>query len=339
MSKLVIVVPKERRSCGRAVLLGNDGSTLAGPLRVLATASLWAARRHGNEKCDWHKPFGHAPVGVYVIAGSLPPGVVPRPKRWRRFGVLGALVLQPVAGDALEAAKGGRRRFLVHGGAEDRRGRLRPTFGGIRLSDPDLGVLLRAVNDANTAHDPVASVELVETTSPTWKDEGPHDRAGCLRPSYLKPRRRRKARAGLPLGHAALMALGFGIAGRSLKTRGSEAFVRPARRDFVGLALLTIGAVGASACSSPPDDPSIDSAGNTPATPTVVGSGPAAPPPAGDPPDAGAGDDGGGPGGGYAGGPYGGDDTGGGGDDGTSPGGGAPGDDTGDDSSGGGGAG
>ena len=187
MAKLVIVVPKDRGRCGRALLIGSDGATRAGPLRVLATASKWAARRHGNEARDCHKPYGHTPPGSYVVAGSLPPGVVPHPRRWRRFGVLGALVLQPVGGDALEASKAGRRRFLLHGGAEDRRGRLRPTFGGLRMSDPDLNALLRAVNDANAARDPVSSVELVETSTLMWSDEGQHDRAGRLRPSFLPP--------------------------------------------------------------------------------------------------------------------------------------------------------
>ena len=52
--------------------------------------------------------------------------MTPRPKRLRRFGALGALVLTPVAGDALEALRAGRRRFLLHGGPTDRRGRLPP---------------------------------------------------------------------------------------------------------------------------------------------------------------------------------------------------------------------
>lgn len=135
MSKLVIVVPADRRRCGRALLLGGDGSTRFGPIRVLATSSEWAARRHGNEARDWRKPFGHPPSGSYVVGGSLPPGVAPRPKRMRRFGALGALVLVPVGGNALEALKAGRRRFLLHGGPTDRRRRLRPTFGGFRVSD------------------------------------------------------------------------------------------------------------------------------------------------------------------------------------------------------------
>lgn len=222
MSKLVIVVPASRRRCGRALLLGNDGSTSFGPFRVLATASGWAAKRHHNDARDWRKPFGQPPSGSYVVGGFLPPGMTPRPKRLRRFGLLGALVLTPVAGEALVAATAGRRRFLLHGGPTDRRGRLRPTFGGFRVTDCDLAGLLRAINDANAARDPVSTVEVVETTDrPPWTDDGPRDRAGRLRPSFL-PRRRRRARAGMPLKHAALIALGFGIAGKGLGTGGTQ---------------------------------------------------------------------------------------------------------------------
>ena len=316
MSKLVIVVPADRRRCGRALLLGGDGSTRFGPIRVLATSSEWAARRHGNEARDWRKPFGHPPSGSYVVGGSLPPGVAPRPKRMRRFGALGALVLVPVGGNALEALKAGRRRFLLHGGPTDRRRRLRPTFGGFRVSDRELAALLRAVNDANAASDAISSVEIVETTNrPPWTDDGPHDRAGRLRPAFLP--RRRRAYARIPLKHAALITLGFGVAGKGLDASG-----KPGRRGFVGLALLTLGALGAVGCGPGPDAPSPDPAPSTDPWGCAGGG-------SEDPPDAGA--DGGGDGGGYAGGGWygGGDDLGGG-----TPGPGT-GDDTGDDSSGG----
>ncbi|MGH7293898.1 MAG: hypothetical protein ACRELB_03140, partial [Polyangiaceae bacterium] len=229
MSKLVIVVPADRRRCGRALLLGADGSTRLGPIRVLATSSEWAAQRHGNESRDWRRAFGHPPAGSYVVGGSLPPGVVPRPKRSRRFGGLGALVLMPVAGNALEAAKAGRRRFLLHGGPKDERGRLRPTFGGFRVANRELAALLRAVNEANAAADPVSSVEVVETTSrPPWAGHRRRDRAGRLRPAFgpQRPRPRRR----ISLQHAALITLGFGIGGKQLVAQDS-----PGRRGFVGL--------------------------------------------------------------------------------------------------------
>src|SRR5579884_1781722 len=168
MSKLVILVPTGRSYCGRAMLLGDDGTLRFGPLRVLATASRWAARRHGNETRDCRLPFGHPPTGSYVVTGSLPPGITPRTKRARRFGALGALVLMPLGGEAGEAARAGRQRFLIHGGPTDARGRLRPTFGGFRLADRDLAALLQAVNQAYQQSDAVSAVEVAEVKDPSW---------------------------------------------------------------------------------------------------------------------------------------------------------------------------
>src|ERR1700734_889908 len=131
MSKLVVVVPVGRRAAGRAVLLGEDGSSRLAPFRVLATASGSAAARHGHPHRSRGKPFGDTPTGTYVVAGALPPGEGDR-------GLLGALVLAPAGGDALEALRAGRTRFLLHGGPADASGRLRSTFGGLRVSDADL---------------------------------------------------------------------------------------------------------------------------------------------------------------------------------------------------------
>src|SRR6185437_6749517 len=142
MSKLVIVVPVARRREGRAVLLGDDGRTILAPFPVLAIADARAAARHGNPGRDRRRPYGDTPSGSYVVAGALPPAAG---RRARRAGgaMPGALVLAPSGGEALEALRAGRTRYLVHGGPRDAGGRLRPTFGGVRVSDADLAALLR----------------------------------------------------------------------------------------------------------------------------------------------------------------------------------------------------
>jgi hypothetical protein len=108
----------------------------------------------------------------------------------------------------------------------------------------------------------------------------------------------------MPLAHAALIALGFGFLSAGSTIRASTG-----RRDFVGLALLALGALAATGCG--PDAPGSD----VNVSPCPCGA-------SGD----GDSDDGGGADGGYA---SSGDDAGGGGD------GSCAGDDTGDDSSGG----
>ncbi len=285
MSKLVIVVPEGRRYAGRALLLGEDGALRCGPLPVLATASGWAARRHDNPTRDWRRPYGHPPTGCFVVAGSLPPGVAPRAARLRRFGPLGALVLRPSAGDALAALNAGRSRFLLHGGPPDRSGRLRPTFGGLRFSDRDLAGLFRAINAAFTEGDPLSTVELGESAQPAER-RGPRDEAGGLRPADAASGR---GKSSMSLPASALVALGFGALGR----RGARgASPRPNRRDFLGLALLMIGASGTTACGGGDDGPTeVPRFGQKP-----IGEGDA-----GGPGASGDAGDGGGPNGGYAG--------------------------------------
>src|SRR5277367_6070253 len=102
MSKLVVVVLVGRRAAGRATLLANDGRLRLAPFRILATASRSAAARSGNPERDWRRPFGHTPTGSYVVAGAVPPSR-PRPGvAGARSELLGALVLAPVSGNALE---------------------------------------------------------------------------------------------------------------------------------------------------------------------------------------------------------------------------------------------
>jgi hypothetical protein len=208
MSKLVIVVPVGRRRAGRALLLGGDGRTWLGPVRVLATASSWRASRHGNPDRDWHRPFGDTPTGSYVVGGSLPPGVMPSSLSKRsRFGMLGALVLDPAAGNALEAAKRGRTRFLLHGGPSDAEGRLRPTFGGLRVADKDLRDTFRAVNAVHAEGDPVTSVEVAETIAPSWPLEDELDEAGRF--NFTDDGDTASRRSPFSVSRAMLVTLGF----------------------------------------------------------------------------------------------------------------------------------
>jgi hypothetical protein len=232
MSKLIIVVPAGRRAAGRAVLLGSDGKPRLPPFRVLATASTTAATRRGNPSRDWRRPFGDTPTGSYVVAGALPPGArsadVTEP--------VGALVLAPVGGNALEALRAGRTRFLVHGGRPDGEGRLRSTLGGVRVSNKDLEALLAAINQANAEGDAVSSVEVEETSTPPWKEGSLDDVPSSREPSSGSSRSRRGARAASnAVSREARGSFGFGP-----KKRGAIAV---GRRAFVGLALFTFGLV------------------------------------------------------------------------------------------------
>jgi hypothetical protein len=218
MAKLFVLVRKGRRTCGRALLLARDGRTLLGPFRILATASRRVACKHGNAKRSPLLPFGHPPSGTYVIIASLPPSTPHR--RADRHGRLGARLLAPRGGDALVATANGRMRYTIHGGPQDRAGRLRPTFGGLRLSDPDLSALIDAINRAFRAGDPVSSVEIIE-----------------------------EAESATDAGFAALpFSSGSGVAATS-ETNAT-------RRRFLHAAVALSAALAMAACGGTPDRPS-----------------------------------------------------------------------------------
>ena len=220
MAKLFVLVRNGRRTCGRALLLARDGRTLLGPFRILATASRRAARKHGNATRSSLLPFGHPPSGTYVIIASLPPSTPHR--RADRYGRLGALLLAPRGGDALVATANGRMRYTIHGGPQDRAGRLRPTFGGLRLSDADLSALIDAINRAFRAGDPVSSVELIEEAE-TTTDAGfaalPFSSgSGVAATSETKATRRRFLHAAIALSAALAMAACGGTTDRPSPT-------------------------------------------------------------------------------------------------------------------------
>jgi hypothetical protein len=246
MSTLLIVVPQGRAYCGRATLVGANGKVVAGPFRALATASGRIARKNGNAACDPLRPFGHPPIGSYIVAGSLPP-TYRHPRRPGRFGAVGALLLKATGGDALASVSFGRTFIVLHGGPLDAAKRLRLTRGGIRMSDADLLSLLRDVNFAHQAGDDLSFVELVEVAAEDIDSVPTTDLRGARRLGRMG-----STDVSSPMREAALfMSLWFGGA-RSDSMKGVD------RRAFLRSALILVGGLTVSACGSnsgPPPPP------------------------------------------------------------------------------------
>ena len=230
----------------------------------MATASARVARRHGNAACDPLLPFGHPPAGTYGVATSLPPGYS-HPRRPLRFGGAGALLLDPRGGDALASRAHGRRVFALHGGPMDAANRLRPTRGGLRMSDPDMNALLRAINAAQASDDPLDVIELLEVTDDDIRSVPPSDLRGA-RHAAAVPRRSRGAAGNIPTAKGGMvLLLGLG----AVEGLGDKELDR---REMLRAALVLVGGLVSTACNSQP----------SPCTPLAC-----------DPSEGGLGDDGG----------------------------------------------
>ena len=238
MSKIVVFVPRGRRFCGHAFLLGADGATRAGPFRALATASVRVAKKHGNADASPLLPFGHPPQGTYVVSASLPPGYV-HTKRKRRYGHVGGLLLAPRSGDALRATANGRKLVALHGGPLDVKRRLRPTRGGIRFSNKQMRALLGAMNAAQSDGDPVSSVERVEVEMELGRKR---DKKGK---HALRKKKDAKA-APAPRGGGGftpMILLPFALGGAGQKSMK--------RREMLRAAGVVLGALAIQACNRP----------------------------------------------------------------------------------------
>ena len=239
MSKLVVVVPIGRSFCGRAYVVGADGVTRAGPFRALGTASARVGKKHGNPACSVLYPFGHPATGTYVIASSLPPGFV-HTKRARRFGRVGGLLLSPTSGDALRATSNGRKLTAIHGGPRDAKARLRPTRGGVRLSNTQMTKLLAVINDAQRDGDPVSSVEIIEIDMTQLRRR---DRRGGRKVAPRKNARTKKSEPAPGSGVSSMLLLPFVLGG------AAKSPVK--RRDLLQAAAVAFGALAIQACDRP----------------------------------------------------------------------------------------
>jgi len=201
----------------------------------------------------------------------------------------GAILLAAESGAARIAATEGRHLFYVHGGPSDRKGRLRPTRGGFRMLDRDLAALLRAINEAHAAGDPLELVEVIDvveagTVDPTdlaatrkrrrkralrkrenEKPAGKHSKA--TQPGQREPR---PSGLSAPSGTALAGIPAIAIAAKLLGGRTPDPRKAVSRREVIALALIVATVAGCSDAPSTcepvacdPDDASCPPSGGS----------------------------------------------------------------------------
>ncbi|MEO8028214.1 MAG: hypothetical protein ABI823_17150 [Bryobacteraceae bacterium] len=138
---ILVELPADRSKLGRISLRDANGA-LWGPAACYGKADAQSASAHGNPQRDPLQPFGDTPLGSYACAIGRP-AVTPRISR--SYGPNGYVVLRAVSGPAKTAEQNGRFGLLIHGGDLNAAGKLRPTFGCVRVGNEDLKALLAKI--------------------------------------------------------------------------------------------------------------------------------------------------------------------------------------------------
>lgn len=145
MLRILVRLTPERRRCGTLAVFDDAGELVFAPFAVAGLASTQAAKSGGNPARNPLLPYGDTPKGTYR-ARPLQPGEFAASSD---LGSGGAILLEPIAGDAALAEANGRFRLFIHGGRPGSAGALRATAGSLRVSDEALAILLALLaNDA-----------------------------------------------------------------------------------------------------------------------------------------------------------------------------------------------
>ncbi len=142
MALITVSLQQDRTQYGTVNLRADSGTALAGPFDCLCKADNQAAAARGNPQRDPTKSYGDTPTGRYR-------GYVNQLQRTpindRTYGPQSVITLDPVSGQAKVAKENGRFGLLIHGGDLNAAGKLRPTFGCVRVSNASMQALLRAL--------------------------------------------------------------------------------------------------------------------------------------------------------------------------------------------------
>ena len=120
-----------------------DGLTCVyGPVRCRGEADNRGAQSHENPSENPTFSYGDHPSGMYQVSGMV--AVTPPNDTYGPY----FLLLTPTGGEALIAAQNGRTGIGIHGGRLHEDGRLRETYGCLRVDDETAWMLARLISNS-----------------------------------------------------------------------------------------------------------------------------------------------------------------------------------------------
>lgn len=161
-----VALDGDRQNTGFIMVIDDRGTPLAGPFRVLGRADGATAAGKRNPDRTPTRPYGDTPTGQYSVpeGGVFPTGNGTNYQE-RSFGTNGAIRMEGVDGDALIAAENGRTGLLIHGGDLNAAGRLRPTYGCLRVRNDAMRAIMNALDGRQPAW-----ILVVEDEAPPIQD-------------------------------------------------------------------------------------------------------------------------------------------------------------------------
>lgn len=134
----MIELPKDRMRIG-VLRFFDDSMGMCGAWPCLGKSSNAEAAANDNPQRLSTLRNGDTPTGTYQLLAVRSEGTAPG--AIHSYGPNPVIALNPTSGDALTAKINGREGFLIHGGDLSITGALRPTFGCVRVSNPDMAAL------------------------------------------------------------------------------------------------------------------------------------------------------------------------------------------------------
>lgn len=151
MMKVIVDLKTNRLKTGLLSVV-EDGQTVLGPYVCLGKSDNAAAAKEGNPTRNPLFRNGDMPTGEWLITRVITTATNGLPIA--SYGPHGALDLQPFSGQCVQAYKNGRSGIWIHSGNLNAAGKLRPTYGCVRLHNDDM---LQLINKLA----PVLSIEKV----------------------------------------------------------------------------------------------------------------------------------------------------------------------------------